>query len=163
MSVSAHKRRFPVVLAERLGVALHATRPLGDKAMEWLATYRENLRKSIAKDGLGANFQGIGEGIPPEHLSKISLLHDAFEELHRFRDEPERYMSASVYREAQRASAGGCKVAGDTNKEILEEIATIYLNAPRGAKGKIKKEIADRHSVSERHIDNLIKELKTNK
>lgn len=160
MTVPAHKRRFPKVLADKLSIALHATRPLGDQASEWLETYRENLRRAFVEGGLNAEFSGLGEGIPAEYLHSIRMLHDAFEELHKFRDDPSRYMSASVYREAQRTSAGGSKVAGDTNTKIAEEIMTSYLNAKRGEKGKLKKLIADRHSVSERHVDNLIRELK---
>lgn len=128
--VPAHRRRFPGILAEQLSNALNATRPLGDQALVWLEIYRDNLRKSLAESGLHADFQGCGEGIPAEHLHSISLLHDAFEELHRFRSPggQDRYISAAVYREAKKISVSemgsvgaNAKHDGPTGKRIAKE------------------------------------------
>lgn len=77
--------------------------------------------------------------------------------------DPSLHMSDVIYREAQRISASGSKVDGDTNSKIVEEIEAKYLSARHGAKGGVKKEIAEKYFVSERHIDNLIKELKKNR
>lgn len=77
--------------------------------------------------------------------------------------DPSLHMSDLIYREAQRISASGSKVDGDTNSKIVEEIEAKYLSARHGAKGLVKKEIAEKYFVSERHIDNLVKELKKNR
>lgn len=91
-------------------------------------------------------------------------LHDLVEALDAITNfDPSLHMSDVLYKEAQRITAIGSKVDRDTNKKIEEEITAKYLNAKHGKKGEIKKGIADRHCVSTRHIDNLIKELKKNK
>lgn len=74
------------------------------------------------------------------------------------------YMSAVIYNEAQRISASGKKIDGDVDEKVVEALTKAdYVNAKHGDKGKIKRGIADRHTVSERHVDSLIRKLKKNK
>ena len=47
MTVPPEDRRFQSVLADRLSGALFITRPLGERAHELLAVYRENRRKMM--------------------------------------------------------------------------------------------------------------------
>lgn len=105
--VDARKRRFPKVLADQLGQALSATRPLGDECMVLLGRYRENQRKALAEGGLNPDFTGIGDGIPHQWVQAIMRLDEAFRALHKFRSSggEEDYLSESVYRAAVQVGA----------------------------------------------------------
>lgn len=160
MVASPVKRRFPPVLAERLSLALFAVRPLGERASELVAVYRRNRSAAIARDGLNADFRGIGNGIPADWLPAITNLCEAFDELHAYRADPNRFISRGVYRAAQAITASGQKIAGDTDSDIEKELLALYFEAPHGKKGRVKQAIAEKYFVSDRHVDSLIRKLK---
>ena len=159
-AASPVRRRFPLVLAERLSLALFAVRPLGERALELVAVYRRNQCAAIAKGGLNADFRGISNGIPADWFPAITNLCDAFDELHAYNADPSRFISRKVYRAVQAITSSGQKIAGDTDSEIESELLIRYFDAPHGTKGEVKKKIAEKHFVSERHVDSLIRKLK---
>jgi hypothetical protein len=160
MSTPPEKRMFPPVLADRLSLALFAVRPLGERALELVAVYRRNQCAAIAKGGLNADFRGISNGIPADWFPAITNLCDAFDELHAYNADPSRFISRKVYRAAQAITSSGNKIAGDTDSEIEGELLIRYFDAPHGTKGEVKKKIAEKYFVSERHVDSLIRKLK---
>lgn len=166
MSIDPRTRRFPKVLADRLKSALAMTRPLGaDRCMELLATYRRNMIRGFLNHASGSS-DGSSEDYEPfpvEWFDKIKELDQAFQQLHKFKKPggSDAYMAAEVYSVAQKLTATGHKLAGDTNVKILDDLRKLdYLNAKRSQKGKIKKAISERHTASERHVDNMIRHLK---
>lgn len=151
MTVPPEDRRFPSALDDQLSYALRITRPLGERAHELLAVYRENRRMAIAKGGLNADFRGIGNGIPAEWFSAIQTLCEAFDELQRYQEDPSRYMASSVYRLTQRINGKKSRRGTVLDYEKID----LVLNAVYRASASVSSVVTWFHARWQKEFDAL--------
>lgn len=96
----------------------------------------------------------------PKLREGLWKLHETMEEIENY--QAKDYFNEELYREAQRRTAQKGRIKDETEK-IKDRLRAEYMPAKHGSKGRIKRQIADSCSVSERQLDTHISEIKKEK